>query len=78
MPARPGPKPSNRTNEVKVMFSDDEYQALQVYRDVHGISSNSEGVRVGWVRHVLGVLGSVPALNELCRPSQAISGHQQK
>lgn len=78
MPARPGPKPSLRCNEVKVLFSDAEFQALMVFKDVHGIPSNSEGVRVGWVRHVMGVLGSVPALAAMCNPSRAISGQEQK
>lgn len=74
--ARPGPKSSGRVNEVKVMFDDRTFSALQVFMAANGITSFSEGAFQSCTRHLLGAIGSVPMLANLVIPEQANSRPQ--
>lgn len=76
--AKPGPKPSGRINEIKVLLDDRTYSALHVWIAANGISSNSDGGAQIIARFLLGAIGSVPMLNELVTPSPANSRPQLK
>jgi hypothetical protein len=75
--ARPGPKPSGRVNEVKVMLDDEAFQDLMMFKAVHGIGSNSKALGRAWVLFSRGAMGGImPGISAALNQSPANSGRQ--
>lgn len=51
---------TDRRNAVKTQLTDEEYEALQAFRDLHGIQSDSLALSTIARLHLLGVMGRMP------------------
>lgn len=49
-------------NEVKTRLEDDEYEALQVFRDQYGYDSDSQALKRAVRMLLLGVVGIMPGV----------------
>ncbi len=71
--AKPGPRPTGRVNEVKVMLDDEEFEDVQLFMALNGIENRAEAVRMMIRRLCRGVLWSMRDLPAMTKPAPAIS-----